>query len=117
MSYHNPDYEERHPHRTGSDKKPAEQKLIEAIEKDAEKAQQRRDEEIKRDMEMLDRLNEFDLTEKDIRWVRHLIGLPDGRGIPLLMNWIQGRTGSCILHYDNKFVQKLPVGKFNERNL
>lgn len=111
MSYHNHDYEERNPH-----KKSAEPKLIEAIEKDVEKAQTARNAEIASDLMMLDRLREFDLTEKDVRWIRHLVGLPDGRGIPLLINWVQGRTGSCILHYDNKFVQNMPVAKFNEIN-
>jgi hypothetical protein len=122
MSYHNHDPEERIPPISGGvrdldyEKKKRERQLVENIEKDIEKAQASRDKEIADDLMMLDRLNEFDLTEKDLRFLRHLVGLPDGRGIPLLINWIQGRTGSCILHYDNKYVQNLPVGKFNERN-
>lgn len=91
------------------------QNLADNIQKDVDKAQQSRDKEIERDIMMLDRLKEFDLTESDHRWIRHLIGLPDGRGIPMLCNYIQGRTGSCILHYDNKYIQNMPLPNFNER--
>jgi hypothetical protein len=117
MSYHNHDYEERNPPRSGGDKNKRDLQLVESIEKDVAKAQATRDAEIANDIMMLDRLKEFDLTEKEIRSVRHLVGLPDGRGIPFLINWIQGRTGSCILHYDNKHVQKMPLRNFNERDL
>jgi len=109
MSYHNHDPEEKMPNRSGD------KRLAENIEKDVKRAQQTRDAEVAHDMMMLERLSEFDLTEKDVRWIRHLVGLPDGRGIPVLVNWIQGRTGSCILHYDNKHIQKMPLKNFNER--
>lgn len=123
MSYHNHDPEERLPKgvidpefEKQQRKHKLEKQLIENIEKDFEKAQAIRDKEIADDIMMLDRLKEFDLTEKDVRWVRHLVGLPEGRGIPMLINWVEGRTGSCILHYDNKFVKNMPLRNFNEQN-
>src|SRR5262245_17069846 len=116
MSSHDHETEEYNRRFGVKERKAAEQKLVEGIENAASNAQLARDKEIERDVMMLERLEEFDLTEKDIRWIRHLVGLPEGRGIPLLCNWIQGRTGSAVLHYDNKHVQNMPLGKFNERN-
>jgi hypothetical protein len=116
MSFHNHETEEYNK-RFGVEKRKADQKIIEGIEAQAQQAQDKRDKDIERDIMMLERLEQFDLTDKDIRWIRHLVGLPDGRGIPILCNWIQGRTGSCILHYDNRYVQNMPVGNFNERNI
>lgn len=109
MSYHNHDPEERLP------RKKVEAQLLQNIEKDVEKAQAARDAEIAEDIMMLDRLREFDLTEKDIRWIRHLIGLPNGRGIPMLVNWVQGRTGSCVLHYHHRHIDKMPLRNFNNQ--
>jgi len=74
-------------------------------------------EEVADDIALLDMLTEFELTEKDIKWVKHLIGLPNENGIQLLLNYIQARTGSCILHYENKFVRKVTTKKFNEQSI
>lgn len=108
--------EDRKRHKQMFGKEKAAKNIVDAIQKDVENAQAARDAEIADDLMMLDRLKEFDLTEKDARLIRHLVGLPNGRGIPMLINWIQGRTGSCILHYDNKHVQKMPLTNFNERD-
>jgi len=122
MSFHNHEGEEYnrrfgvHERQKEEQKKKRDEQLVNNIMKDVEKVEAKRDAEIQRDFMMLDRLKEFDLTEKDVRWIKHLIGLPDGRGIPMLVNYIQARTGSCILHYDNKFVQNMPLGNFNERH-
>lgn len=122
MSYHNHDPEERLPKgvrdlefEKQQQKLKANRQLVENIEKDAAKAQEERDKEIAEDLMLLERMNEFDLTEKDIRFVRHLAGLPDGKGLPMLIKWIQGRTGSCILHYHGKYINNMPLSKFNER--
>lgn len=118
MSYHNHDPEEKLPKGVRDlefEKKQRDSKLLKAIEKDVDKAQASRDAEIADDIMMLKRLEEFDLTEKDIRFIRHLVGLPEGKGIPMLVNWVQGRTGSCVLHYHNRHINNMPLRAFNDR--
>lgn len=70
--------------------------------------------EIKDDLIFLDRMLEFDMSDKEIKWVTHILTLPNA--INHLVKYIQGRTGSAIAHYDNKFNKKMKLPKFNERS-
>jgi hypothetical protein len=114
MSFHNHDTEDYNKKYTPKERERA-TRLGENILKQGEAAQQSFNKEIAEDMLFLERMKEFDLTEKDIRSIKHFIGLPDGRGIQFLLNYIQARTGSAIAHYENKFINGMPLGKFNER--
>lgn len=97
---------------SGSNYKYPKQEALDNIKKELLQS-----EEIKKDFIFLERMQEFDLTENDVKWVKHLINLPEGRGIKFLLNYIQARTGSAIAHYENKFINGLPLGKFNERSI
>ena len=101
MSFHDHEGEEYNK-RFGVHKRQQDEKLQKAISTQVDNVQSQRDKEIERDISMLELLKEFHLKENNIRWIRHIIGLPDGRGIPMLINYINGRVGSCVLHYDNK---------------
>lgn len=116
MSFHNHDTDDYNKKYTPKERERA-TRFGENILKQGEKAQQSFDEDVKKDMLFLERMKEFDLTEKDVKAIKHFIGLPDGRGIQFLLNFIQARTGSAIAHYENKFINGMPLGNFNERQI
>jgi hypothetical protein len=116
MSFHNHDTEDYNKKYSPKERERA-TKFGENILKQSDKAKEEFNEDVKKDLLFLERMEEFDLTEKDVKFIKHIIGLPDGRGIQFILNFIQARTGSAIAHYENKFIHGLPLGKFNERNL
>lgn len=92
-----------------------EQRLREQENKKAEQKPQTEDESVRHDLMMLERMSEYDISEKTKKFIQHILSLPKEKAEPMLINFIQGRTGSALLHYENKFVRKIITKSFNEQ--
>lgn len=85
------------------------------LKEQAKQKPQTEDESVKHDLMMLERMSEYDVSEKTKKFIRHILSLPKEKAEPMLINFIQGRTGSALLHYENKFVRKITTNPFNEQ--
>lgn len=72
-----------------------------------------KDPSIEHDIMMLERLEEYELSDETKKFIRHILSLPEDKREKMLFNYIQGRTGSVILHYENKYVRKIIDKKFS----
>ena len=62
---------------------------------------------IDHDVEMLKRLSDYELTEKQTKMIKHIFEkIPQENKEKILLNYIGSLIGSAILHYDKKYVQK-----------
>ena len=73
------------------------------------------DEGVKHDLMMLERVAEYDVSEKTRKFIQHIFSLPREKAEPMLINFIQSRTKNALLHYENKFVRNVTTTPFNEQ--
>jgi len=73
------------------------------------------DESVEHSLMMLERISEYDISEKTKAFIQHILSLPKEKSETMLLNFIQGRTGSVLLHYENKYVRKVITKPFNEQ--
>lgn len=73
------------------------------------------DQSIEHSLMMLERITEYDISEKTKAFIRHILSLPKEKSEQMLVNFIQGRTGSVLLHYENKYGRKVTTKPFNEQ--
>jgi len=85
------------------------------LKEQAKQKPQTEDESVKHDLMMLERMSEYDVSEKTKKFIQHILSLPKEKAEPMLINFIQGRTESALLHYENKFVRKIITKPFNEQ--
>lgn len=65
------------------------------------------DDDIAHDIEMLMRIGEYQITDKHIQFVNHVLTkAPENNRSNLLCNYFSGLIGSAILHYENKYHRK-----------
>jgi hypothetical protein len=69
--------------------------------------------DISHDLLMLERLQEYDCGEKTEKFLAHILSLNPDKALKLLRNYINGRTGSAIIHYENKYVRKIEQKPFD----